>query len=103
MDINISRIFLITFDFVLEEIDDGITFLSRKIFQLLIFNRTNSNSVIQIQTRFQLKEIHQLICNRFVQVDFEVPVGASAQATDAAMLAALAQKMQIDYLAIGQS
>lgn len=38
-----------------------------------------------------------------VEVDFEVPVGASAQAKDAAMLAALAQKMQIDYLAIGQS
>lgn len=38
-----------------------------------------------------------------IEVDFEVPVGASAQAKDAAMLAALAQKMEIDYLAIGQS
>ncbi len=38
-----------------------------------------------------------------IEVDFEMPVGASAQAKDAAMLAALAQKMQIDYLAIGQS
>lgn len=37
-----------------------------------------------------------------VKVDFDVPAGSSAMRTDAAMLAALAQQAEINYLSIGQ-
>ncbi|ART61458.1 hypothetical protein CBP36_21050 (plasmid) [Acidovorax carolinensis] len=38
-----------------------------------------------------------------VEVEFEVPVGASQEQIDAAFLGALAQKATIDYLAIGEA
>ncbi len=37
-----------------------------------------------------------------IQVDFELPFGSSAIEKDAAFLAAMAQKVEFDYLALGE-
>lgn len=41
--------------------------------------------------------------NEFHQLDFAVPMGASVEEKDAAMMAALAQVAEIDYVSIGES